>query len=137
MKFSSEMNKDWYQEGSVLKTNSLSNEIIEPGKSKTVKLTLTKTMTEDNTGTVTNTAEIGEALNEENITDINSTPGNNIQGENDMSSADLIISIKTGGTVIYASLIGIIIAMFIVGVFFVTREDTKLDELEKEILKGL
>ena len=35
-----------------------------------------------------------EPFNEENITDINSTPGNNIQGENDMSSADLIISIK-------------------------------------------
>ena len=91
-KFSSELNKDWYQADGNLYNSSLANEKIPAGESRELKLVLTKQMTEDNTGLVNNTAEIAEQYNESGFEDTNSTPKNKKQGENDMSSADIIIS---------------------------------------------
>ena len=68
-------------------------------------------MTENNTGLTTNVAEIAEDYNELGVKDSNSTPGNKAQGENDMSNADAIISIRTGG-IVYVS---IIITMIVIG----------------------
>ena len=104
LKFSSELNKDWYQSGSNLYNSSFSNEKIKAGETKTTTLVLTKTMTEENTGLINNTAEIAAAYNELDIKDTNSTPGNNVKGENDMGSADVIISLKTGRVVMYITL---------------------------------
>ena len=98
--FSSELNPDWYLSGNELYTNKLANEIIYPGEEKEVKLVLTKTMTNENTGVINNRAEIAEDYNEYGNKDINSTPNNNISGENDMGSADVIIGVATGGTII-------------------------------------
>ena len=68
-------------------------------------------MTENNTGLVNNTAEIVEDYNELGLEDSNSTPGNKVKGENDYSSADVLLSIRTGGGV-YIS-IGVIIAIIV------------------------
>ena len=111
LEFSSELNKDWYEEGNSLYTTTLGNEIINPGESKTVTLTLTKKMGEDNVVS-RNNAEIYEDYNNLGFEDENSTPGNNVAGENDTGAADVIISIRTGG-VVYMS-IGIIIAIVVV-----------------------
>ncbi len=119
LKFSSELNKDWYQTNGELYNTSLANEKIAAGTSKTITLTLTKSMTENNTGLTKNMAEIAEDYNELGLKDSNSTPGNKKQGENDMSSAEAIISIRTGG-ILYASIIittivvGSIIAVIII-----------------------
>lgn len=110
LEFSSELNKDWYEKDNALYTSVLGNDIINPGESKTVTLTLTKTMGEDNLVT-RNNAEIYEAYNNLGLEDSNSIPGNNVSGENDMGSADVIISIRTGG-VIYMT-IGITIAIIV------------------------
>ena len=59
-----------------------------------------------------NYAEIYEAYNDLGLADGNSTPGNRANGENDMGSADVIISIRTGG-VVYMS-IGIVLAVMVV-----------------------
>ncbi len=107
LKFSSELNKDWYQVGDTLYTNSLANERIKAGESKTITLTLTKSMTENNTGLIPNIAEIAEDYNELGIADSNSTPGNRAKGENDMGSAEVLLSIRTGG-VVYVT-VGIVI----------------------------
>ena len=111
LEFSSELNRDWYESNNSLYTTTLGNEIINPGESKTVTLTLTKTMGEDNVVS-RNNAEIYEDYNDLGLSDSNSIPGNNASGENDMGSADVIISIRTGG-VIYMT-IGIIFAVIIV-----------------------
>lgn len=119
--FSSELNKDWYQEGNILKCSSIANEKIAAGESKTIKLTATKTITENNTGLINNTAEITESYNEQGVTDINSTPGNKKQGENDMGQADVIISLKTGTEIMYITLTITIIAIIGVGVYFIRK----------------
>lgn len=127
LKFSSELNKDWYQSGNNVNSNSLSNQKISAGESKQLKLTVTKTMNEDNTGLINNMAEIAESYNEQGTTDINSTAGNKKQGENDMGSAYVIISIKTGSPILYTTLIIIVIAAIGAGVYFIKKKTLKQD----------
>ena len=110
MKFNSELNKQWYQVGDVIYTSALANEIIQPGETKTVTLILTKTMTENNTGLIPNTAEIVEDYNELGIPDINSVPGNRATEENDFGIAEVVLSIRTGG-IVYITTIIIAIAL--------------------------
>ena len=120
LKFSSELNKDWYQTNGMLYNASLANEKIVAGEAKTITLTLTKSMTENNTGLTTNVAEIAEDYNELGIKDSNSTPGNKAEGENDMSRAEVIISIRTGGMV-YISIIFITIIIGVVVTFVMIK----------------
>ena len=120
-KFSSELNKDWYQSGNTVYCSSLSNEKLEPGESKEVTLTVIKQMKENNTGLVNNTAEIAESYNEFGLADVNSTEGNKAKGENDMGSADLIISIRTGQVVTTVLLIISSIVILGVAIYFVRK----------------
>ena len=117
--FSSEINKDWYQSGNNLYNASLANEKILPGESKDIKLTLIKNLTENNIGLINNTAEISEDYNELGIEDSNSTPGNNAKDENDMGSADVIISIRTGADVILYTIFYTIIALGIIAIIII------------------
>ncbi len=126
LKFSSELNKDWYQTAEGLYNISLANEKIVAGESKEVMLTLTKAMTEDNTGLINNTAEIAESYNELGIADSKSTPGNKAQGESDYGSADAILSLKTGGEVYIVITIAVVVILGVIA-FVVIR---------KKILKG-
>ena len=116
-RFSSELNSDWYQSGQRLYNTSLSSELIEPGESKDIKLTVTKQMTVNNTGLINNKAEIAESYNELGLEDVDSTPGNNLS-EDDLGSADVLISIKTGqvvGTVvIIIAIVAILTAVAII-----------------------
>ena len=95
-KFTSELNKDWYQSGDTLYNTSLSNEKIKPGESREVKLIVIKQMTENNAGLIHNTAEIVESYNELGLKDDN---------VNNANSADLTLSIKTGQVVTAITLV--------------------------------
>lgn len=99
-------NGDWYTgtDGNLYST-AMSEIELAPGESKSIKLVLTKQMTEDNTGIVNNLAEIADDYNIYGISDKNSTPFNKAQGENDLGSADTIISVKTGESLVYVSVI--------------------------------
>lgn len=107
--FNSQMNKDWYlsTDGN-LHTTALSKELIEPGETKTIVLTLVKAMTEGNTGLTSNEAEIVKSSNDLSIPDIDSKETS--KGQNNRSTAEMIISIRTG----IGFTIGIIIAIIAV-----------------------
>ena len=79
-------------------------------------------MTQDNTGTIINKSEINAHNNESMLEDIDSTPGNKNESEDDMSRADVIISVRTGGVIGYMFLIIIIVAIVGTGVFFINKE---------------
>lgn len=111
-KFTSELNKDWYQSGDNLYNTSLSNEKIKPGESKEVKLIVTKQMTENNTGLIRNTAEVVESYNELGLKDEN---------ENNSNFADLILSIKTGQVVTTITLILSTIVIIGAAVYIVSK----------------
>ena len=88
-------------------------------------------MTNENTGVVNNRAEIAEDYNEYGISDINSTPNNNMTGENDMGSADVIIGISTGGRIIaYIALL--MINTVLIAIAIKLMVDNNIIKLKKE-----
>ena len=129
--FSSEMNKNWYQstDGEIY-TKELANQIINPGETKTVKLTLIKNMNQNNTGTIQNIAEINSDSNDYSLDDIDSTPANNNMNEDDISIAEAIVSIRTGAVVMYVSLVFIIVAILGVGIYLINKKVLKNEDEE-------
>lgn len=130
LKFSSELNTAWHQSGSNLYNNSLANTKIEPGETKEITLTLTKTMTEENTGLINNTAEIAESYNEAGIQDTDSVAGNKAKGEDDMGSADVILGVKTGAMAAYIGLIIAVIAVMGIAGYIVNKTVDKKHQIK-------
>ena len=91
LEFYSSMNEDWYAKEGILYNQTLNDEKIEPGETKEVALTLIKKMTASNTGLVNNKAKIESVYSADGVENTN----------NDESSADVIISVKTGKVAIY------------------------------------
>lgn len=106
MTFVSDLNTDWYTgtDGN-LYTTALEDVQLTTGESRELTLVLSKKMTEENTGIVNNRAEIYEDYNIYGISDKNSTPANNAQGENDLGAADAIITVRTGEVFVHISVI--------------------------------
>ena len=78
-------------------------------------LVLSYNITEDLIGNiVNNNAEIYESYNEQGLQDIDSKAGNEIPTEDDMSNADIAVSIVTGKIVGYTTL-----TLFILAIFFI------------------
>lgn len=125
LKFNSEMNKDWYQTSDGLYNASLANDVIKPGESREITLTLTKNMTEDNLGLINNTAEIEESYNELGLADSNSTPGNRANGENDMGSADVLLGLRTGGAIYIGIAIAVVVVLGVVAFIVIKRRKNK------------
>lgn len=127
-KFSSELNTSWYinSDGNLHNT-SLANTEIAAGETKSVTLVLTKTLTENDAGRVMNTAELGNVTNSLAINDIDSTPGNKAQGEDDISTADLLISVSTGLQTTICIIAIIITLVLMIGSFYIMKkEDNKI-----------
>ena len=123
LKFNASLNPDWYQDtDGNLYTQSLENVLINPGEEKTLNLVLTKTMTEENTGLITNTAEIYEASNDFGIHDIDSTPANRGTNEDDYGLADALVTVKTGGVVLYGGITLLVVAIFAVGTYIIKKK---------------
>lgn len=124
--FSKELNKDWNKnsDGTVTSTN-LKNTIINAGETKTLTLVLSKKMTKDTTGTSINIAEIKESSNDYAIEDKDSIAGNKKDKEDDMSSAQLIISVKTGTTIAYIGLSIMLIITLGAGLYFIKAKVLK------------
>lgn len=109
--------KNWTLENAnELHNRTLVQQEIIPGETKEVTLTLNKTLTPENIGTIINIAEIGRASNAMLITDIDSIPNNKVEKEDDLSRADVILSVSTGITTI----ISIGVVTLILGLMGVT-----------------
>lgn len=129
MEFNSGMNQDWFTgNDGLLYTTSLENTELQPGETKTVKLVLSKVLTDENTGTVSNTAEIAEDYNIYGVSDLDSMPGNKAQNEDDFDRTDSYLSIKTGEVFIYISVIitTVILVGFAITIIILKIKDRKL-----------
>ncbi len=123
LKFNASLNPDWYQDtDGNLYTQSLENVLINPGEEKTLNLVLTKTMTEENTGLITNTAEIYEVSNDFGIQDIDSTVANRGTNEDDYGLADALVTVKTGGVVLYGGITLLVVAIFAAGTYIIKKK---------------
>ncbi len=122
LKFVAEDNPKWRltDDGKVL-TDQLKDVLIKPGESQTVEIILTWINGKDNMGLKTNWAEIYEDYNEYDSPDIDSTPGNNTKGEDDIDDAPVIISTATGNVPTYVTLSAISIGILAAGVILIKK----------------
>lgn len=99
-KFNSELNPDWYMSGDGnVYCHTLADTKINPGETKEVTLILSCTITENLIGEIlNNNAEIYEAYNEYGLKDIDSIDTNE---KDDLSNADIVISVATGKIITY------------------------------------
>jgi len=115
MKFYSELNTEWYmgEDGNLYNT-SLAVEEIKPEETKTVKLILSKTMNNENTGVTANIAEISETMNIKEYADIDSS--------NDSSKAEIIINPATGTIITYTVAILNAVVIVAVGMYIIKKK---------------
>ena len=124
LEFKADLNPTWYagNDGNVY-SNELANTVIKPGETKEIKLVLTKEMTETNAGVSNNRTEIYEDYNDYGMKDLDSIVKNNAQGEDDLSSADVIITVSTGGAVAYTCGT-IIVLLLMLATLYIIRKKT-------------
>ena len=123
LKFVKDDNQNWREVDGKIVTNQLENTLLQPGESTTISVILTWINNSNNLGLKTNIAEISEdADNHGNpITDIDSTPNNQVDGEDDQDNAPVIITVRTGETTIYTSVIIAVIAIIGAGVYGIKK----------------
>ena len=79
-------------------------------------------MTENNLGLYHNEAEIYEAYNDLGLVDVDSKVANKISNEDDMSSADVIMTVKTGQMISFVGLSISIITTITIGAYFIKKK---------------
>ncbi len=105
LKFVAEDNPDWTDEGNnIISTRKLENKLLKPGESAEVQVILTWINGNDNLGKKVNIAEISEDYNDKNAPDIDSTPDNKKDGEDDIDDAPVLLSVSTGRAKVYFAL---------------------------------
>ncbi len=121
LKFVAEDNPMWREEDGKILTDQLKDVLIEPGQSETVEIVLTWINNQNNMGLKTNWAEIYEDDNDYDSPDIDSTPGNNVKGEDDIDDAPVMLSVVTGSAPTYITLAMASIAIFASGVILIKK----------------
>lgn len=123
LNFSSTLNPEWYQDvNGNLYNSTLSSRLIKPGETVEVSLILTKTMTTENTGLSSNSAEIAETSNDQGLKDIDSTPANKNTSEDDYGKADIIIIVQTGGILFYGGIVLAVLGIFALGAYIINKK---------------
>ena len=97
LKFIQADNPEWKEVDGKVVTDQLKDTLLEPGESAEVEIVLTWINGEEHLGLMTNVAEISE----DDGDDIDSTPDNQKDGEDDQDDAPVIISITTGAADVY------------------------------------
>ena len=90
-------NPKWKEVDGKVVTDQLKDTLLQPGESAEVEIVLTWINGEEHLGLMTNVAEISE----DDGDDIDSTPDNQKDGEDDQDDAPVIISITTGAADVY------------------------------------
>ena len=121
--FEAKSNSTWKKNDKNNLTNDeLKGKVIKPGETKSVTLYLTKTLSDNSIGIITNKAEIEKSSNFENLKDENA--------EDNSSEAQVIISIKTGALA-YTGIIILIIIFAILIKLGITKRIITKEKLNK------
>ncbi len=122
LKFIAEDNPGWTDEGNnVISTRLLENTLLQPGEYAEVEVVLTWINDENNMGLKVNTAEISEDYNDYDVPDIDSTPDNREDGEDDIDDAPVMLSVGTGSARTYFTL-GLVVLVTIAGGVFLIKK---------------
>ena len=121
LEFHAEDNPLWREEDGKILTDQLKDTLLQPGESATVEIILTWINSTDNLGEKVNWAEIYEDDNEYDSPDIDSTPGNNEHGEDDIDEAPVILAVVTGSAPTYITLVLASVSMMAGGIFLIKK----------------
>ena len=123
LKFVAEDNPDWREENGQIVTDKLAGTTLKTGESAEVEIILTWINSEDNLGVLINTAEINKDHNEYDVPDRDSTPGNNVPGEDDIDDAPVMVTVKTGNEIaLYISLTLGTAMILVVGIVMIKKK---------------
>ena len=116
LKFIQEDNPLWYPREPLngrerVGTTQLADTLLQPGESATISILLTWINDPNNMGLKTNIAEISQDDNDSDTPDIDSTPDNFTDGEDDIDDAPVMLTVALGDTQIYIGLGFIIVAI--------------------------
>ena len=95
--------------------------MLEPGASASVQVVLKWINSENNLGLKVNVAEISADHNDSDTPDIDSTPNNKVEGEDDIDNAEIYLGISTGTAPTYIALTTIILAIMSTGVILIKK----------------
>ena len=121
LKFVKEDNPEWEEIDGKVVTTQLENTLLQPGESAIVEITLTWINDKNNLGLKVNVAEISKDYNDSNTPDIDSTPNNKVEGEDDQDDAPVILSLQTGVTGQYIVLTMSILIIIATGVILIKK----------------
>lgn len=109
------------KEDGTVATDYLKDTLLKPGESAVIQIVLRWERSESNLGQKVNVAEITDDDNEYDVPDIDSTPNNNKDGEDDQDEAIVVLSINTGSTPMYILIISGIIALIGTGGYLIYK----------------
>lgn len=122
LEFIPEENSQWTQASSnVITTNALANTRLEPGQTASVQVVLKWINDENNMGIKNNIAEISKDDNDSDTPDIDSTPNNRVETEDDIDNAEVMLSISTGKAPTYIGLTTIVLAILTTGIVLIKK----------------
>lgn len=122
LEFISDDNTGWYKlSNNVVATDALANTLLNPDQTASVQITLKWINGENNLGKKTNVAEISKDENEYNSPDIDSTPDNQVPGEDDIDNAPVILSISTGSNPTYYKLVATVAIIMVTGIVLIKK----------------
>lgn len=117
-------NPNWKEVDGKVVTDELKDTLLQPGETADVEILLTWINGKNNFGLKINTAEISKDYNDSNTPDIDSTPNNKKPGEDDIDDAPVILTIKTGTTMInnqYILLAGGMLLIVVAGAILIKK----------------
>ena len=120
--FNAEDNTEWkwkVKENGIVTTDYLADKLLKPGESAEVPIVLRWVNNQSNLGQKVNVAEISKDENEYGVPDVDSTPNNNKDGEDDQDNAIVVLAITTGSTPIFMTLIVTLVSMIGTGVYLI------------------
>ena len=122
LKFNQADNLNWREKDKKIVTDELKDKMINPHESATVDLILTVDSNTSMPQSLLNVCEISQQKNNNNIDDIDSTPNNQKEGEDDYSKVDISINIENNriGKFIPVIIVAML-SIIIVGVFLIKR----------------
>ena len=121
LKFNQADNPKWKEENGKIVTDQLKDTLLQPGETATVDVVLTWINGEDNLDVKTNVAEISEDDNPHGADDIDSTPNNKKEGEDDIDDAPVVLTVVTGRIPMYIAIITGITFIIGAGAFMIKK----------------
>ncbi len=121
LRFDPKDNPLWREEDGKVLTDQLKDTLLQPGESAQVEIILTWINNKNNLGEKVNWAEIYKDNNDPHSPDIDSEPGNNKPGEDDIDDAPVILGVVTGSVPTYVGLILVVVSILAGGVVLIKK----------------